>query len=45
MKESNESYHIDETNQDIQNNDQNYVAMATLSAPDLSKVIYTDGCN
>ena len=37
MKESNKSYHIDEMSQDIQNNDQNFVAMATFSVPVLSK--------
>ena len=48
MKESNESYHIDERSQDIQNNDytdENFVAMVTFSVPGLSKVIHTDGSN
>ena len=37
MQESKESYHIDERSQDIQNNDKNFVAMATFSVPGLSK--------
>ena len=45
MKESNESYHTDETSQYIQNNDTNFVAMATFSVPVYLKVICTDGCN
>ena len=35
MQESNGSLQIDEGSQDIQNNDQNFVVMATFSVPGL----------
>ena len=45
MQESNESYHIDEGCQAIQNNNKNFVAMPTFLVPGLSKEIYKDGGN